>query len=687
MMPTFSPYVDGFYDVADQLPHWLRQEAERALARQLAEKAAVTTVAQFEARRARVRAHFLSAIGGLPETDAPLNAKCTGVIEQQGYTIEKLIYESLPNFYVTAALYLPQGLSAPAPAVIFVHGHFDLGKAAPEYQAVCIDLVRNGFVVLAVDPPGQGERKQYYDPRSGELTIPYCTTEHTHSGLQFVVGGASIARHFIGDVMRGIDYLESRREVDAARIGITGNSGGGTQTSFLMIAEPRLATAVPCTFITTLESYMKAGQPQDSEQIVKGCFVDGPDHDDYLTMMAPKPVLVGAAAYDFFPLEGTLEAVRRAREIYRLYNADEKLDTAIAATGHAYSPHLRAAAINWFRVHLQGKEPTFRTGHVTTLPEEQLRCTPKGQLLDLYPDSRTIFDLNCARLEEQEQSRTRLQNEDEFVTHVQQMRDAIPAVLGIDLAKRSVPIYPRILWQGEADGYRCEKLFFWSEQDVVVTAILLHPYGEVVQTDIVLLENGTNEMSLQQERLQVLLNANHRLLILDVRGTGGVQTRSVNDHLPPHDTEYKLGSDAMMLYRSTLGMRVFDVLRAYDYLRSRADVTTIGIVGVDSGAFFAYFAAALEPDIAAVVVENLLFSYRNLAFTQFYDRERYNLRVMAWGILQHFDLVDLLPCFAQRDLTLIGLRDAKGELQAREGFLAVAREYNYLPRGWLPRFV
>ncbi len=145
---------------------------------------------------------------------SPLNVQCTGVIDQEGYTIEKLIYESFPNFYVTSALYLPQGLTAPAAAVIFVHGHFDLGKASAEYQAVCIDLVKNGFVVLAVDPVGQGERKQYYDPTTGKVQITSCTEEHTHSGLQFVVGGASIARHFIWDVVRGVDYLESRQEVD-----------------------------------------------------------------------------------------------------------------------------------------------------------------------------------------------------------------------------------------------------------------------------------------------------------------------------------------------------------------------------------------------------------------------------------------------------------------------------------------
>jgi hypothetical protein len=269
---------------------------------------------------------------------------------------------------------------------------------------------------------------------------------------------------------------------------------------------------------------------------------------------------------------------------------------------------------------------------------------------------------------------------------VEQTRNAVPAILGIDLAKRNAPIYPRTIWQGETDGYRCEKIFFFSEADMAVTGTMLHPNGDAVVTDILLLENGTNDIALQQDRLRPLLEADHRLFVFDVRGTGGVQTRRVNDHLPPHDTEYKLGCDAMMLKRSTLGMCVFDVLRAYDYLFSRADVANIGIVGVDSGAFFAYFAAALEPGIIEMSFENLLFSYRDMAFTKFYDRQRYNLKVLAWGILQHFDLVDLLPCFAPRQCTFIRLRNAKGEAQESEGFLAVARDHNYLPQGWLPHF-
>jgi pimeloyl-ACP methyl ester carboxylesterase len=215
---------------------------------------------------------------------------------------------------------------------------------------------------------------------------------------------------------------------------------------------------------------------------------------------------------------------------------------------------------------------------------------------------------------------------------------------------------------------------------------MIHPQGAAAQTDIVLFEQGTSEMPAQSARLHRLLAANHRLLVFDVRGVGAVKTRTVNADQPPHDTEFKLGCDAMMLKGSTLGMRVFDLLRAVDYLRSRDDVERIGLVGVDSGAIFAYLAAALEPEIAELTCENLLFSYRDLVFTRFYDHQRYNLKTLAWGLLPQFDLVDLLPCLAPRPCTFHALRNAQGEIQAGEALLEVAAKQSYLPPNWLPAF-
>ena len=675
-MRTFGPNVNGYYDVSYQMVDNLRRRAEAHFRRQEAEKAELTSIVAFEEHRKRVRDHFMRAIGGLPEERTPLNVECTGSLDCGAFTIEKLIYESQPEFYVTAALYLPKGIASPQPAVVFVHGHSDLGKSYPTYQAVCVDLAANGFIVLAVDPPGQGERFQYFDPEKGERIIGGCTTEHTYAGLQFTLGGASIGRHFIWDVMRGIDYLETRPEVDPTRIGLTGNSGGGTQACLLMMSEPRFAVSVPCTFMMTLESYMKTGQAQDSEQIVPGCFANGPDHDDYITAMAPKPVLVGAAAYDYFPIEGAMEAVDRAKRIYTLYDAEDDVDIVVAPTRHSYSSYLREACVNWYKRHFRGESPDFTTGEPETLPDEELWATPNGQVLDLYPNSKTVFDLNRERLEISHVFRPT------FNHNIDQTRETIREVLGIP-ERRNQTIYPRIVAENVVDGYRTEEIFFFSESNIVVTGTFIHPLEgtAVEQTDLILFENGTNDNPDKREWLESRLAAGRQLFVFDPRGIGGVQVRPFNRGGQPHDGEFKLASDAMMLGISTMGLRVFDVLCGYDYLRTRSDVDQIGLYGIGSGAFYAYFAGALENGFASLEFEDLLYSYRNLTDTRYYDQERYNLKVMAWNLLQNFDLVDLMPCFGERPIRLMSPRNAKGETLTDETFdrefLTIAREQGY----------
>ena len=683
-MRPFGANVNGYHDVSDQMIDNLRRRAEAHFRRQEVEKAELRSIAAFEEHRKRVRDHFMTAIGGLPEERTPLNVQCTGRLDRGGFTIEKLIYESMPEFYVTAALYVPKGVASPQPAVVFVHGHSDLGKSYPVYQAVCVDLAANGFVVLAVDPPGQGERFQYFDPEKGERIIGGCTTEHTYAGLQFTLGGASIGRHFVWDVMRGIDYLETRPEVDPTRIGLTGNSGGGTQACLLMMSEPRFAASVPCTFVMTLESYMKTGQAQDSEQIVPGCFANGPDHDDYITAMAPKPVLVGAAAYDYFPIEGALEAVERAKRIYALYGAEDNVDIAIAPTRHEYSSYLREACVNWYKQHFRGESPDFTTGEPETLPDEALWATPNGQVLDLYPNSKTVFDLNRERLEAAHIPQFSINPDTgQEGCDTDRMRETITEILGIPEG-RNQKIYPRIISENVVDGYRTEELFFFSEPNIVVTGTFIQPLEgtAVEQTDLILFENGTNDTPDKREWIEERLASGRQLFVLDPRGIGGVQVRSFNRGGQPHTGEFKLGSDAMMLGISTMGLRVFDILRGYDYLRTRTDVDQIGLYGIGKSAFYAYFAGALDDGFASLEFEDLLYSYRNLTDTRYYDQQRYSLEVMAWGILRHFDLIDLAACFGNRPVRWIAPRNAKGEILTDEvfdrEFLAVARERGYL---------
>ena len=432
---------------------------------------------------------------------------------------------------------------------------------------------------------------------------------------------------------------------------------------------------------------MKTGQAQDSEQIVPGCFVNGPDHDDYITAMAPKPVLVGAAAYDYFPIEGAIEAVDRAKRIYTLYGAEEKVDIAIAPTRHEYSSYLREACVNWYKQHFRGESPDFTTGEPETLPDETLWATPNGQVLDLYPNSRTVFDLNRERLEVAHISQFSISDRaGQEGCGINQMRETITKVLGIPEG-RDQKIYPRIVAENIVDGYQTEEIFFFSEPNIVVTGTFIHPLEgmAVERTDLILFENGTTDNPDKREWLEARLASGRQLFVFDPRGIGGVQVRSFNRGSHPHDGEFKLASDAMMLGISTMGLRVFDILRAYDYLHTRADVNQIGLYGIGKSALYAYFAGALEAGFASLEFEDMLYSYRNLTETRYYDQQRYDLEVMAWGILRHFDLVDLAACFGNRPTRWIAPRNAKGEVLTNEGFdrefLTVAEGLGFLGEG------
>ena len=656
-MPIISQYLGGWYDVADQMYAELRQSSRECFQQRQAEKDALKTVADFEAYREKVRANFLNAIGGLPTEKTPLNVKVTGVLQQDGFRIEKTLFESLPGYIVSTACYVPDNIESQAPGVLFFCGHSGNGKAHDTYQKVCRALARNGFVVLAVDPIGQGERLQYWNEDSQTL-FHSCTTEHTHAGYPFLLMGASVARHFVWDGIRAFDYLASRDDVDETRIGVTGNSGGGTQSCYLLLAEPRLAAGMPATFPMTLETMQKTGSVQDMEQIVFGAIAQGPDHDDFLTAIAPRPVMAGCVAYDMFPIEGTIEAVERARKVYELYGQVDNAQINIDNSLHCYSDGTRQGCVNWFKKHLKNEEPDFEIGEMEILPGEELNATWSGQVLLDFPESRTITDL----------TRDYLEALPAPSTSPEELRRNLDEVLGVSVTgERQATIYPRLNNVETRDsGESLQKIWFFSEPDVAVSGVLYSPAGAgeaPLPTTLLLLENGT--ATEHDERVAKLLDEGRRVFVYDVRGVGGVVARSISSQdlsagSSPFSSEYKMASDAVMLKQSTMGRRAFDVLRAYDYLKTREDIGEISLHGVGFAATWAYFAAVLETGFQKISCEEMLLSYRELCQTRDYDSLRFNLKIMAWGLLRCGDIEDFLPCITPRELQFIAPLNAKG---------------------------
>jgi len=366
----------------------LQAEAYAALDRRREAYDRLKTDAQIKEYQTTLRAKLVEQLGGFPER-TPLNARTVGTIDGDGYRVEKVIFESQPNHHVTANFYLPQG-KGPFPAVLVSSGHSRTGKTADYNQRFAIAMARHGIAALAYDPIGQGERSQILD-EAGKPVFSGTTTEHFLVGVGAILVGSNTARYRIWDGMRAIDYLASRPEIDAQRIGFTGCSGGGTVTSYLMALDDRVACAAPACYLTTFRRLIETIGPQDAEQNIFGQVALGIDHPDYVLLRAPRPTIISATTSDFFDIQGTWDNFRQAKRIYARLGYPERIDLVEAEGTHGVQPQNLLGIVRWMRRWLLGKDDPVELGDLTTRREAELLCTPRGQTL-LLDGERSVYD-------------------------------------------------------------------------------------------------------------------------------------------------------------------------------------------------------------------------------------------------------------------------------------------------------
>ena len=276
-----------------------------------------------------------------------------GTIDGGDYLVEKLVFESLPGYFVPALLYKPRTIASPLPAVLSPCGHSTVGKAEGTYQILHVNLVKRGYVVLTYDPVGQGERSQFWDPEMGRSRFNLSCGEHAVLGNPLYLIGSNLARYRIWDGMRGLDYLASRPEVDSKRVGCVGNSGGGTLTAYISALDSRVAAAAICCYITTLPRRMRnriqEDPSADPEQDIFGFVSEGIDHAGLLALLAPRPTLLGTARFDFFPIEGARESFAEAKRLFEVAGAGERIERVEAPERHGLTRPLRQAVYSLVR--------------------------------------------------------------------------------------------------------------------------------------------------------------------------------------------------------------------------------------------------------------------------------------------------------------------------------------------------
>jgi cephalosporin-C deacetylase-like acetyl esterase len=544
-----------------------------------------------------------------------------------GFRVEKLAFQSLPNFWVTANLYMPAG-TGPFPAVLLAPGHEATGKQSQ--YSFGGNFARNGIMALAIDPLGQGERLQYFDPEKKTSTIGGSTGEHGEANVPAMLIGEDVARYFINDSMRAIDYLISRKDVNPDRIGALGCSGGGTSTAYLAALDDRVKVAGVACYITSFQELLpSATGVQEAEQSIPHFIEQGLDFGDYVEAFAPKPYAIISTMSDMFPFEGARQTHDEAARFYKLYGAEDKLQWITGPGGHGNLGPISPTILGFFVHNLAGGpagDATFAPLRIANAAD--LLVTPTGQV------STSLGGETVASI---------VKSHAPAPAKPHDVRREIHTLAAVPSTR------PKLV-----SDVSFGRLTILTFQDGV--SISADVAGHSGRKPTVLLLGSHSDDDVNR-----LIASGSVVMSMEPRpsppGTEGSKS--------PYLGSFNLISlRAFLVGQTIMGMRIDDTIRAVDYL-STQNVDSITLYGSGAMGAVALHAAALDSRIGRVVIENTLTSYRMVLDQPLH---RNISEIMIPGVLRKYDMGDLLAAIAPRQITVINPQDATGAVITADQF-------------------
>lgn len=519
--PRITPFLQYQLDQA-----WRQDEEQQRIWQ------SIRTEEDLRRLQEQMRASLLQMIGGLPERKTDLHPRITGKIQMEGFSIEKLIFESLPGIYVTALVYVPDDHSRKHPAVLVPAGHATNGKI--HYQVLSQRLASRGYVVIAWDPVGQGERSQFWDAKSGKSRYNLVCAEHAVLGNLAYLAGANLARWEVWDGMRAVDYLLTRPDVDGERISITGTSGGGTQTALIAALDPRIKAVVPSCYISSMPMRMAnrifADPDSDPEQDLYGLLSSKIGHTGLLLLMYPRPVMVASAVLDFFPIEGARKTFRETQRIYEQFHHADRIAMAEGYHGHQYSDENQEAALDFLD---RFNAMPLRHGLLKAkeLPDKDLLCTRSGQVMLDENDARFLMDVI----------------REYYVEHEKVAEKSLAALYresqGPDIRNWTVNEYKgfpadenQIIWSREGgatfEEFQIDKYLLRHSRMLTMPLLYIHAAKKQAETVLWFKESGKVEAA-DWPQIKELLRSGHDVITFDFRGLG--ETRMPYTAVSPDD--------------------------------------------------------------------------------------------------------------------------------------------------------
>lgn len=562
----------------EQFDQYLKDKAAEITDRSLSD---VTDLQSWTAKRPQLRKQLLSSLGLDPlPVRTPLQARTTGVLRRDGYRVEKVVFESLPKVYVTANLYLPES-NTPAPAVLYLCGHHPSPAGAKVgYQHHGIWLAKHGFAAFLVD------------------TIEFAEVPGIHHGIynlemwHWLSLGYTPAGPEVWNGMRAIDYLETRREVDIRKLGVTGISGGGIISWYLPAVDDRIQVVASVCGTWTAKTQLALNAVQencDCVYIPNRFQLDLPAIGG---LIAPRPFkMLGALRDEMFPPAGYRDAYQRVRRIYALHNAADHVAEYEHDSPHQDIVPFRKEANEWLNRWLRNDSTPFDEGVIQRETPEALTVLdhfPSGAIND---EVEHRFIASTALRPWRSATAWQQRRKDLLTLLRQETFAAFPtAIPPADVSKTA----SRDWTERYAESFRVQ---FTTEPGIRVSGQLLLPRRQGVTEALIWVE-GDDDL-IDPVNYDRVLSALGRLIVLFVQPRGiGLRmdrTRLANTK-----------RSAAILGATLESMQVWDILRSVDYLvtAERLPIKTLSVFGRRNMAIPALYAAALDPRITRVVLED-----------------------------------------------------------------------------------
>ncbi|MBN2329184.1 MAG: acetylxylan esterase [Candidatus Omnitrophica bacterium] len=515
---------------------------------------------------------------------SPLNPVVTGEIQKDGYKIIKLYYESLPQLYVPANLYIPDNLSGPAPAVLYVCGHSRTQKV--HYQTHPRKWAQLGFVCLIIETIQWGEVLGDHWGCYARGWFHWYSRGYTPGGVE------------LWNAMRGLDLLCEREEVDPSRLGVTGISGGGSQSFYIAAADPRIKVAAPVCGGCTLES-------QVGQRVLDGhcdCMTPintyGIDFQDIGALIAPRPLLVAQANRDGLnPIEAARTMADNIRAVYDLYDAGERFLFVETPGPHSYHSISRTKIFSFFIKHLMNKDVSpeeagdIDESEESLLSEEELRVYVDGPPAD--DRTKSIQDTFQTMAKPPQ-----ITNESELIQYrsgvLEQLREKTFGAFPQNPPDLDVHLFYRSHGQsgGSAvysfkseNGYRLKVDCRWREEEQDKKPVLL---------------------VLRSPAEQRWASEGFSSSIMEGRNRAFLEVRGVGDNSWGPELQWHVRRAAAWTGRTIASMQVWDVLRCLQTLRSLPNVNgdKIALAARDEMAVVAIYAALMDGGVDALYVQN-----------------------------------------------------------------------------------